>query len=288
MQNCLFHGGYLVGNVPSGLLETCKTSGWAWGSTKWRMGTHKRNPQPRQKDNLQFLQAVRTQPHTAGRCLLENPGTMSNAPLCVTFPTCLSIHHSVSRHIPCKISLLPAIHSFNPERPATSGTALNGTDRCIIEEADFAGPKQIFILEFRSILERYVEMGLETLRVSPCSSQSLLQTLQQAECSQSWSKLGERQSSDLCSRMWLIELWVQTFKSETRFLSAFQHIRGKEFKDVGDKISESNIIFESSLQLEENRESCLLSSLIKMQSNAFVHSVNMTISSSLLVIFKQI
>lgn len=72
-------------------------------------------------------------------------------------------------------------------------------------------------------------------------------------------------------------------------LSAFlQHVRGKEFKDVVDNTIESNIIFESLLQLEENRESCLLSFLIKMQSNVFVHSVNMTISSFLPVNFEQV
>jgi len=85
-----------------------------------------------------------------------------------------------------------------------------------------------------------------------------------------------------------MELWVQTLKSETLFLSAFlRHIRGKEFKDIGNNAIERNIIFESSLQLEENREGSLLSFLIKMQNNVFVHSVNMTISF-LPVNFKQI
>lgn len=65
-------------------------------------------------------------------------------------------------------------------------------------------------------------------------------------------------------------------------------LRGKEFKGVVDNTIESNIIFESSLQLEENGESCLLSFLIKMQSNVFVHSVNMTISPFLPVNFEQV
>ena len=86
------------------------------------------------------------------------------SPSYVTLPACLSIHHSVSRHLQCKIAILPLV--CNSElHPSVTGHE--------------------FTLEFRSILERYVEMGLETLWVSPYCSQSLLQSLLQAGCRQS-------------------------------------------------------------------------------------------------------
>lgn len=103
---------------------------------------------------------------------------------------------------------------LHPSVTATGGDNLNGEQegqtgvlkkQMILEEQrKHCG----FTLEFRSISERYVETGLETLWVSSYYSQPLLQSLLQADCQQSWSELGERQLSHLYSAVWLIDLWL--------------------------------------------------------------------------------
>lgn len=135
----------------------------------------------------------------------------------VTLPACLSIHHSVSRHLPYKIAILPLVcnQSFTPQWPATSGNDLNGEQE---GQTDVLQKQLIleqqrkhcrFTLEFRSVLERYVEMGLETLWVSSYCSQPLLQSLLPAGCRLSCSESGERQLSHRHSAVWLmIGLWV--------------------------------------------------------------------------------
>lgn len=288
----LWHASHLVGNVSSEPLATSKTSGWSGGSAKWRMGTHGRDPTARANDNLQGVSPRREGTTAESRKMLirKSRHNVKRSPSCVMLPTCLSIQQSVSRHLKLLFCQWSA-----PQWPATTGHDLNSEQK----GQTGALQKQMILEEqrkhcrctlgFRSILERYVEIGLERPWVSSYCRQPLLQSLLQAGCRRSWSELGERQLSHLCSAVWLIELWIQTLKSETPLLSAaLWHIRGKEFKDVGDNSIERNVIFESSLKLEENREGCLLSFPIKMQSDVSVHSVNMTISSFLPVNLEQI
>lgn len=53
-------------------LMTCKTSKWAGGAARRRMGTHSREPQPEHRTIYkEFLLAVRAPPQKTERCLLE-------------------------------------------------------------------------------------------------------------------------------------------------------------------------------------------------------------------------
>lgn len=120
-----------MGNVSSETLATYKTSGCAGGSAKWRTGTHRKDLQPEQRaTSREFLPAVRAQPQKAGRCLLENPGTTSNArPYMLHCP--LPIHPSIilspgTFHVKLLFWNWSAVPSFTPQWLATGGDDLNG------------------------------------------------------------------------------------------------------------------------------------------------------------------
>lgn len=116
----LSHASYLVGNVSSESLATCKNSRWTGGSASpWRMGTHGRDPQPEQRTIYrEFLPVVRAQPQKAGRSLLENPRTTSNAlPRMLRCPlaypsTTLSLGTFHVKLLFCQWSAIP---SFTPQ-----------------------------------------------------------------------------------------------------------------------------------------------------------------------------
>lgn len=126
----LSHASYLVGNVSSESLVTCKTSGWTGGSAKWRTGTHRRDPQPEQRATYrEFLQALRAQPQKAGRCLLENPSTTSNdRPYMLHWQLAYpSITLSPGTfHVKLLFWNWSAIPSFTPQWPTTGSDDLNG------------------------------------------------------------------------------------------------------------------------------------------------------------------